>query len=296
MSIDTGRKAIRYILHIPVDVSLGRRQMRLLTEDISYQGVFLRTDTPPPLRHLLLLSISIPNQAEPLHLHAMVLHIIPPNNRGGRTPGVGCQFYAVSKNIRDKWYEYLQHVKEECIQEEPSSITVFTSTRPAETIRRRFIRFEAVLEVRIPSYDSLTSFYSKVISFGGMLLKTDIDFTEGQTLFLEIIHPETAQLFGMPCVVKRRLKERKFKGIAVEFIELAENERFEFWKFIKSAVTEDNSHPAQLVSEEEDFEYSSALSSDTKRLETEWVFDPSEKTSNLAEGEIIIEIPDNSHK
>ena len=74
------------------------------------------------------------------------------------------------------------------------------------------------------------------MSRGGSFLYTDLDVSEGQELFLEIVHPETQELFGVKSRIVRRVVERGTQGIGVEFIDLDEPKRNEFWSFVHSAL------------------------------------------------------------
>ena len=106
----------------------------------------------------------------------------------------------------------------------------------AEQARRRHQRYAAVLEVRVPSVGELETFFTRDVSRGGTFLYTDLDVREGQELFLEIVHPESQELFGVKSRVIRRVVERGTCGVGVEFVELDEAKRSEFWDFIHSAL------------------------------------------------------------
>ena len=53
MSADDQRREVRYKVRLPVKVIRTREIQSLLTEDVSFRGVFLRMDAPPSLRQLV---------------------------------------------------------------------------------------------------------------------------------------------------------------------------------------------------------------------------------------------------
>jgi len=80
----------------------GAGEVPLLTGDVGYRGLFLRTDNPPPLRQLLQVKLMLPPGNDALTVHAMAAFVVPAGATGC-APGVGLQLYAVSGEARQKW-------------------------------------------------------------------------------------------------------------------------------------------------------------------------------------------------
>ena len=55
------RRDERYAVHIPATLTRGHEAVALLTEDVSFRGLFLRTDSPPTLRQLVRIEIREPS-------------------------------------------------------------------------------------------------------------------------------------------------------------------------------------------------------------------------------------------
>ncbi|MFO0625870.1 MAG: PilZ domain-containing protein [Polyangiales bacterium] len=102
----------RYPHQVTVDLCWNRHRVRLVSCDVSYRGLFLATDTPPTLRQLVRLEILLSDR-ETLTLHAMAVHLVPPNDPHGRVPGVGVQFYAVDRTAASRWGRYIDEVRRE---------------------------------------------------------------------------------------------------------------------------------------------------------------------------------------
>jgi hypothetical protein len=103
-----GRTAYR----LPVTLLRGREEIPLLSEDVSYHGLFLETDDPLPLRHLIRLRLLLPPYDRELVAHGMVVHVVPPGNAEGKRPGVGVQLYALDRAARAVWGHFVARAQE----------------------------------------------------------------------------------------------------------------------------------------------------------------------------------------
>ena len=63
------RRDVRYQVRFPVQMTAGRRKSTLFAEDVSRRGLFLRTDTPPPLRQLVRIQLVLPPGQHALRGH-----------------------------------------------------------------------------------------------------------------------------------------------------------------------------------------------------------------------------------
>ncbi len=103
----------RYRVRMRATLHYARESHDLLTEDVSFRGVFLRTDTPPELRQLVRITLTLPDTSEKLTVHGMAVHRVERHNAGGRAPGVGVQFYAVDKATNAAWLSFVQRFARE---------------------------------------------------------------------------------------------------------------------------------------------------------------------------------------
>ncbi|MEZ4270855.1 MAG: PilZ domain-containing protein [Myxococcota bacterium] len=106
----TARKDTRIALQIPIDVSVGKRHEKLLSEDISFNGVFIRTDNSPPIRSFIKMKFPRTLFPQDFMLSAMVVHNVPPRNRLGRSPGFGVELYANSTAAEAIWNQFVTKV------------------------------------------------------------------------------------------------------------------------------------------------------------------------------------------
>lgn len=101
------RRDPRYVFRLPVTLLRGREEIPLRTEDISYQGLFLETDEPLPLRHLIHLRLLLPPFYRELETFGMAVHA-PAGRRAG---GVGVQLYALDRAARTVWGNFVTRVR-----------------------------------------------------------------------------------------------------------------------------------------------------------------------------------------
>ena len=81
MSGEDKRREARYKAHIPVKVTRNRELLALVTEDVSFRGVFVKMDVPPALRQLVRVEVMLPTGPS-LKVHAMVVYRVAPGAGG----------------------------------------------------------------------------------------------------------------------------------------------------------------------------------------------------------------------
>lgn len=214
---------------MPAILVRGSREVPVLTGDVSYRGLFLRTDDPPPLRELLQLRLKLPPANDGLVIHAMAVFVMPPG-KSGSTPGVGLQLYAVGTEVRSRWDRFVHWVA----TTHPDSLeTPVKSVAAApDPVSRLFPRVRRALTVRTRFTGDLHDLVPEDVSRGGMFLPTGFDAAIGSALRLVVAHPQTGQTFGVDTVVRRRVEPPHPRaGIGVEFVGLDQERRKEFAAF-----------------------------------------------------------------
>ena len=106
------RREGRTTYRLPVTLLRGRDEIPLRSEDVSYHGLFIETDEPLPLRHLLRLRLLLPPYDRELVAHGMVAHVMPPGNAAGKIPGMGVELYALDRAARTVWGHFVARVQE----------------------------------------------------------------------------------------------------------------------------------------------------------------------------------------
>lgn len=122
------RREARVSVRIRVAVIRGRRTVPLETTDVSFKGLFLQTDEPPPLRSLMRLRVSLPSGD--IEAHAMAVHVTTPDDANGSDPqlehmrgcGVGVQFWGLAGPDRKAWDDFVRDLiqKKRAVTKRPS--------------------------------------------------------------------------------------------------------------------------------------------------------------------------------
>jgi len=220
------RRDKRYSYRMPAVLVRGAREVPLLTGDVGYRGLFLRTDDPPPLRQLLQVKVNLPPVNDAFTVHAMAVFVVPVG-ASGRAPGVGLQLYAVSGEARQRWDRFVQWVA----KSHPESLE--TPVKPVaeapDTVNRQFPRIRRELSVKAQSIRDLPLLVTEDVSRGGMFLRTGLDLPIGSELRLLVANPLTGRTVALDTVVRRRVERPPERaGLGVELFGLDEKRREEF--------------------------------------------------------------------
>lgn len=204
MSRREQRSDERFPCEIPVELVSNRERVRLITTDVSYRGVFLRTDAPPRLRQLLRLELTLP-EGKVLKVHGMPVHLVGPGE-GDRGSGVGVQFYAVDADTSATWGRFVDQVQRRArslrrasVREAPSAEV--SHVGPVGTAARQP---EAELDLEVPSYSELLRLARTDVLSGAMRIATDAPLAAGARLRIHVHHPVHAGSFALDATVRGR--------------------------------------------------------------------------------------------
>ena len=201
----------------------GPSAVELLTNNVSFRGVFLRTDTPPALRQLVKLELHLPDKTI-VTAHAMVVHVAKrPEGEAkgeGAVPGVGLQFWGPIDKNRE-WDRFINELR----QKEKAG----TSTaKAADKVRRASVRIRLALEVVIDGSTVMT----RDVSENGMAIRTTVPMPVGSMTQVQLRAGTTSLLFD--AIVRRTINEPNFQGLGVELVNLAPDRRAELVRFIRT--------------------------------------------------------------
>jgi hypothetical protein len=261
------RRDKRFQARLDVKTRLNGRLVVLPSEEVSFRGMFLNSESPPPVRQLLRIETVLPPDKKPFATHAMVVHVLNKANENGRGPGAGIQFYGMGDERR-VWEAYIQFVQGQvaplvdrrtgevpAIKEEPPGaaagsgpVTKAATAQVGTSEQRRFARFPVVLEVRPQNLDDLLRIYTRDVSIGGMFLSTAREVEIDSELRLDVRHPHSEAVFPITAVVKRRSTQPL--GIGVEFTGLDDLRRKQFFEFIHAPIPTDDPEGLELVEED----------------------------------------------
>ena len=215
------RRDRRYPFRLPLVLSRNAQELAVQTEDVSFTGIFFRTDTPIPERQLVKLRLSLRPDEEPLAVMGMVARNVPA--RGGLPPGIGIRFYALATADRKRWIHYVREVAAKAAPApavapaRPVRVLPPPLPHPPEPVRRQYPRHAMVLEVLLHSVDDLRTFYSRNVSKGGLFVA------------------RSRERFRLQAVVRRRVTAGD-AGLGLEFAAIDDGRREEFQEFIASEL------------------------------------------------------------
>ena len=215
----------------------GKTTQTVLTWEVSYRGMFLLTDKPPGERQLVKLEIQLPDGDRVL-APAMVVWTRATTDADGRPAGVGVQFYGIGRDETAIWQKFVNGLKEEG-KKKPFPAVAPTTPAPAqdpEHGRRRHGRTVAIFKIRPRSLARLHEMYTRDISRGGMFIVTDQVVPVGQSIKVDVVHPDTHERFVIECVVRRAMRDPGRTGLGVEFVDLDEDRRARFQQFIEDGT------------------------------------------------------------
>jgi uncharacterized protein (TIGR02266 family) len=237
------RRDRRYPCRVPLALSRNGQELAAQTEDVSFTGIFFRTDTPIPERQLVKLRLSLPPGGEPLAVMGMVARNVP--SRDGLPPGIGIQFYALAVADRRRWVQFVRAIAPAAPNlVEPARPLAVVPPAPAvppplppppEPVRRKYPRHAVALQVLLHSVDDLRTFYTRNVSSGGLFVATTLEVPEGTVMKVSVIHPKSHERFTLEAVVRRRGAAGD-PGLGLEFAALDEARREEFQEFITSEL------------------------------------------------------------
>lgn len=233
------RRHRRIPLHLPIRVLGGALPpQEYLTEDVSYAGIFIRTDSPFALRQLLQVEIVLPNTRQHLKILAMVAHRLSAEEAAdrGRIPGMGLNLYGLGHAAREAWEDFIA-AAEAAHDAAHGGSAAELARAVLEPIRRAHPRTLITLRAQIPSVDTMYAMLTRDLSEGGTFLQTDVAPAPGTRVVVVLIHPDDGSEFSMPGTVARVVEEPPSeRGVGVAFDALSDPQRAAFRRFIESGL------------------------------------------------------------
>ena len=232
------RLDVRYSIRFPVQLVYAKRARSLVTEDISAGGVFLCTDSPPPLLQLVHVKLVLPIGGRALKAHGMTVHVVEPDNPAGRTPGIGIQFYGLDQATRDTWDAFTRHVEARYPQSPDQTPLRLGRGETPEPLKRRFGHHTAVLDLKPRNINALEHIYNRDVTTGAMFIPTPLPLEVGADVVINITHPESHEPFLFEAKVL--LVNTEPPGVGVELLGVDERFRQDFLEFIRGPIVFDS--------------------------------------------------------
>jgi len=230
------RRDVRYRVRIPVSLAIGKRTMSSVSQDVSLRGLFVHTDSPPSLRQLVRVDVTLPGDVK-LSLNAMVVFVMPPRNDHRRPPGVGLQLYGIGREAEAVWQAFIRDLAAQHPEADRHAVELPPATAP-DPVRRRHPRLAIRLRVLPRNVDALIEMWTRDVSRGGMFLETEHEMAVGDAFELDVVHPHTSATFTLPCIVRRVARGSAGRGLGVEIVDLDAHGRAAFQEFAMSSIPE----------------------------------------------------------
>jgi len=225
----------RYSIEFPAKLVHGKQPHSLVTEDVSEGGVFLRTESPPPLLQLVQVQLVLPIGGHALSAHGMTVHVVTADSSPGRVAGIGVQFYALDQATRDAWQAFTRYVAAHC--PEASDQTPLRLLRGAtpKPLSRRFLRHTAVLELKPETQERLEEMHSREMPTGRLMVPTSVDLATGTVVVVHVTHPDN----GAPFLLQATIVGRTGAGLVVALFGHDRRAQEEFLDFVRRSIVFD---------------------------------------------------------
>ena len=245
MSDAEKRRETRYRVRLRAAIVKGKDETVLQTEDVSYKGLFLRSDNPPALRSLLRVKVTLPPTGPDVVVHAMVVHVIQPGE-GSRVPGAGLQFWGAFDPAQKKiWDDFIGELQRTNTATRRAIIPPLANT--PDPVQRKHPRYPAEIKVKMSTVDELHTVYTRDISRGGMSIRTELEIEVSRAVKLRVVHPKTGETFPLEGIVRRRILQPTFRGLGLEIVGLDDARRAAFAAFIKGEIAELGDDDVEVV-------------------------------------------------
>lgn len=226
------RRYPRYEAAVTCTLKLREGPLTLLTADVSRHGAFLRTDAPRPERELIQIHFATP--VGPVDALCMVVRRYPLESPGARGPGMGVDFFAISKDAKDLWDTFVADLKirrgtallsppagapTPPAPEREADRRPLPKTASRAPVERQHVRQKACFLVRMADKSRLRDFLSTDVSQGGMFLRTPVLRALGDLVEMVLVHPETQEEFPLTGHVVRVVEhdDQRRRGLGIRF-------------------------------------------------------------------------------
>lgn len=198
------RRAPRVQVELDVFLQTIDGDVPFKTMDASYEGVYLVSDTPLPLRKLIRFRTRIPETDEELQMLGLVAHTVNVAD-AAESPvpaGMGIQLFSLGQETQERWRNYV----DELYERNPEA------RRAVEFARRPKVR------IRIPNDYSLRRFRTIDLPAGSIFLHTPELHEAGTLVDCIILHPEKKEHFMLPATVAKAIDGTvKERGMRLAF-------------------------------------------------------------------------------
>jgi Tfp pilus assembly protein PilZ len=227
------RRDRRYVLPIPVLLTLSKHSIEATTGDVSYGGMFVVTDERLGLGQLAQVELLLPPAGALFDAPAKLVYARPALAKDERA-GVGVEFYGLGRDAKLRWDTFIDHLR----SAHPESASRFVQLGHAEPTDEAYPRTEkqvGALRVHVRGVRDLDVMLGRDLSRGTAFFALDSAsrLKVGDEIAVHVVHPLADDFFELMARVRRVVVDVSVNGLDVEFLDLDDERRARFADFIE---------------------------------------------------------------
>lgn len=204
------------------------------TANVSFAGLLARFKSDDDLTKLeprALVPFDIALDVEIISLTGTITHVA--HHRRGAA--VGISLFAVGAEAKDLWDTFVGRVRADLgvVRPEQERLPVGAHFEP---LLYRNSHQVAVLRVYFASVAELFDLADRDASDEVTFIRTDEPVKVGDEVGLQLVHPNSDDIFEVSCFVTRIVDQHGLRGIEVESLDLDEDRRARLREFIEDGV------------------------------------------------------------
>jgi hypothetical protein len=200
----------RFRCALPVTLRKRSGPLELLTSDVSFRDVFVRTDAPPPANSLVRLDLTVPPEGAVISVSAAVDAVVPATPAAEHYPGFLARLVGLSGPPKARWDSFVASLRQDHPEADRTTV-VFARRSYVDRFQKKTGPSVSVV-YRPSSVEALTAILT-VATHGGLLaVPTPMAIVLGAPVDLQLVHPITEDTVTLPGTVKRRDAD----GVSVE--------------------------------------------------------------------------------
>lgn len=224
------RRHERFNFVAPAVLVRGRKEMQLHTEDVSFGGLFLRTDNPPPLRDLVKIRLVLPSDHQEIELLGMAVHRVPPG--GPRLAGIGVLLYGLDPALRARWENFVQEVRLGRHGKGPTQDLVWPDHPAAPAVKD----YRPELRVNLPHRAAMETIRDRDLPRKRTFVRTELYLEKGTKTSVVFVHPDSGRLFTLGGEVMQPIRRDNMTGLALSLEGVTPKVIQEFNEFLEDDI------------------------------------------------------------
>jgi len=227
------RRSPRYPVKVPILIKVGGLFVELSTEDVSFRGVFAYTDEALHIGQLISLELWLPPKGESLKVQAKIVHEVERRHQ----PGIGLEFFAVGRDEETRWDAFITRLRDDFPTIAGRASRLARASR-FDPIRKREARHTAVFRVEMQTALDLQNIYNRDVAKGGLFVLTDEVVDLETAVGLQLIHPNTEDVFELSGIVRRQVEQHGIRGLGIDFVGLDQERRERLHDFVYDGIAD----------------------------------------------------------